>query len=199
MNNEGIRNFVRVNASNGKVGDILFTTMYRQSGWEGTPRGPAGHISYASPTTGQKRRRQHTAINQAVDQVKYDLQENPLEEGEQLNLIGYSYGSVLQAQTALRLADEGTYIDNLILIGSPIESDSDLYKELSENENIGNVLRINIEGDFLSDPEDIIQYLKGAIQNSSDDGEHFDLARPGKEVDKAIQIVAEWLRENGVK
>ena len=50
--------------------------------------------------------------------------------GEQLNLMGYSYGSVMQARVVLALADAGHIIDNVILVGSPIPSDSPLYKAL---------------------------------------------------------------------
>lgn len=40
--------------------------------------------------------------------------------GAQFNLIGYSYGSSLAAQTALAYARRGVVVDHLILIGSPI-------------------------------------------------------------------------------
>ena len=144
------------------------------------------------------RRNNHRSIKSAVDQVKSNLSANPLAEGEQLNLAGYSYGSVLQAQTALRLADEGTFVDNLILIGSPISDDSDLFKELSGNENIGNIIRVDIKGDLLSNPADALEFVQGAFQNSSDGGTHFDLARPGSDVNRAIQVVTDWLKKQGV-
>jgi hypothetical protein len=83
--------------------------------------------------------------------------------------------------------------------GSPIPDGSDLFNELSNNKNIGNVIRLDIEGDLLSNPDGILEFLEGAFQNSSDDGPHFDLARPGSDVDRAIQVVTDWLKENGVK
>ncbi len=191
----GIRGFTRLNASTGKSGDIAFTSMFRNTG---------GYF-YNDELSGAMNegpsyfRHNHRSINTALDQIQSDLENNPLEDGEQFNLAGYSYGSVLQAQVALKLADKGTYIDNLILIGSPISDESDLFKELSNNDNIGNILRVDIEGDLLSNPNDVLEYLQGAFQNSSDDGPHFDLARPGKEVDQNIQKIINWLKENGVE
>ena len=41
--------------------------------------------------------------------------------------------------------------------------------------------------------------LQGAKQNSGDDGPHFDLARPGEEANNAIQVVIEWLKQQGVE
>ncbi|WP_417531313.1 type VI secretion system PAAR protein [Marinobacter lipolyticus] len=38
----------------------------------------------------------------------------------QFNLIGYSYGSVVAAQLAAKYARQGTVVDHLVLIGSPI-------------------------------------------------------------------------------
>ena len=122
-----------------------------------------------------------------------------LKEGEQFNLAGYSYGSVLQAQIALKLAKSGQVIDNLILIGSPISSDSELFKELSGNKNIKKILRYDLEGDKLSNPKDVFDFIMGGVENRKDSGHHFDAARPGKESDKVIQTIVEWLKQQGVK
>ena len=195
FNQAGVRGFTRINASTGKIGDVAFTSMFRNS----TGYSSGDEFSGAENEEPTTIRNNHTSISSAVEQIESNLAENPLEEGEQFNLAGYSFGSVLQAQVALKLADKGTYIDNLILIGSPISDDSDLFKELSNNENIGNILRVDIEGDLLSNPQDILEYLGGAKQNSSDDGPHFDLARPGQEVDKNIQKVIDWLKKQGVE
>ncbi len=71
-------------------------------------------------------------------------------EGGQRNLVGYSYGSTIAAQAALRMANSGTVVDNLILVGSPIANDSPLYKALTSNSNIKNVTRIDIANDPFS-------------------------------------------------
>ena len=200
MTSAGIRNFVRVNASNGKMGDVFFTNGYRSSGTynEYNLRKEPGGGMYRE-YTGRELLENHNAIGRAVKQVKSNIKENPLEEGEQFNLAGYSYGSVLQAHVALNLANDGQYIDNLILIGSPISDDSKLMRQLKGNKNIGNVLRVDIEGDMLSNPKDILEFIKGGKQNGSDKGPHFDLARPGEKANSLIQTVIQWLQDQGVK
>ena len=52
-----------------------------------------------------------------VDWIENDLDKNPLAEGEQLNIIGYSGGG----QIALNVAEKLSYqVDNVILIGAPV-------------------------------------------------------------------------------
>lgn len=56
-------------------------------------------------------------VNSTVDWIENDLAENPLAEGEQLNLIGYSGGG----QVALNVVEKLSYkVDNVILIGAPV-------------------------------------------------------------------------------
>lgn len=196
MTESGMKNFVRVNASGGKLYDVSFTGASRNSAYE-------TYTDYSTnpsnPGRFKSRLNSSPYIDKAVEQIEDNIANNPLEEGEQFNLVGYSYGSVLQSHVALRLANKGTYIDNLVLIGSPVSSDSDLFKSLKKNKNIGNVIRVDIEGDLLSDPQDVYDFLKGGSQNSSDEGAHFDLARPGDDTNKAINVVIEWLKSQGVE
>lgn len=65
----------------------------------------------------------------------------------QFNLIGYSYGSLLAAQTANYYASQGHFVDHLVLIASPI--DDDFLAKLRGNSKIGLVSVINLtaEGD----------------------------------------------------
>ncbi|WP_211461986.1 thioesterase domain-containing protein [Collimonas silvisoli] len=60
----------------------------------------------------------------------------------QFNLIGYSYGSLLAAQTANFYANHGHIVDHLVLIGCPINSG--FLNSLVMNKNIKNVIRINL-------------------------------------------------------
>lgn len=60
----------------------------------------------------------------------------------QFNLIGYSYGSLLAAQTANFYAKRGHIVHNLVLIGSPI--DADFLKSLRSNPNIKQVVVIDL-------------------------------------------------------
>lgn len=61
-----------------------------------------------------------------VELIKSDLKNHPKDFEFQLNLAGYSYGSVLLANVALVPSDDGIIIDNLVLIGSPISDKSEL-------------------------------------------------------------------------
>jgi RHS repeat-associated protein len=80
-------------------------------------------------------------ITKSVNDVKANRK-----EGSQLNLCGYSFGSVLMAQTALKLADENIKVDKLILIGTPINTNSELYKTLSKYKQEGKIGNIIITG-----------------------------------------------------
>ena len=64
---------------------------------------------------------------------------------DQYNLMGYSYGSVLAAQQALTDAGNGVKVDNLVLIGPPINQD--LMDAVQSSPNIANVIVKNISGD----------------------------------------------------
>ncbi|MBB6274373.1 pimeloyl-ACP methyl ester carboxylesterase [Pedobacter cryoconitis] len=194
--NHGINDFRRVNMSNGKMGDVNFTAQYRNSAYTNKDVFMNGEVidSRREPV-------QNKTINKTVAAYQEDLKKSPLKEGEQFNLAGYSYGSVLQAQVALKLANSGQVIDNLILIGSPIGDNSDLYKELSGNKNIKNILRYDLKGDALSNPQDVYDFLNGARQGivEGNDAHHFDAARPGAAANKLIDTIVQWLKDKGVK
>lgn len=68
---------------------------------------------------------------------------------EQFNLIGYSYGSLLAAQTANYYAKQGHQVDHLVIIGSPI--DSDFLFRLRAYRNIKKVVVIDLrdKGDHI--------------------------------------------------
>ena len=131
-------------------------------------------------------------INKAVDQIVADFHKRPLASADKLVLIGYSYGSVIQSHVALKLHRMGYRVANLVLVGSPIPSTSQLYQALIK---ITQVERVNIPGDKLSNPTSDIQYFEGGQQNSSDDGPHFDLARPGAAADRRIQATARKIED----
>jgi pimeloyl-ACP methyl ester carboxylesterase len=65
--------------------------------------------------------------------------------GDPYNLMGYSYGATLAAQQALYDAKAGIKVDNLVLLGAPINAD--LLKAVQSNPNIGNVITKNINWD----------------------------------------------------
>lgn len=190
-----INGFFRIDASGGKAKDIAFTTAYRTFSSLGKSLTPNsnGKLEY------KIKRRAHVQITKAVELIKSDLKKHSNDSNFQINLAGYSYGSVLLANVALVLSDEGITIDNLILIGSPISDKSELYNALNSNENICKVVRHDIKNDSLSNPQSTEEYFEGGLDNSSDDGHHFDLARPGEEADKKILNLALQLKKMGVK
>jgi pimeloyl-ACP methyl ester carboxylesterase len=190
----GISGFTRIDASGGKIGDVAFTASYRNFSYVGQEL-----VKTDCGFELQLKRRYHVQIEKSLNDIMTDLAIHPLKNGEQLNLAGYSYGSVLQAQVALRLADKGIKVDNLILIGSPISDKSELYHALVTNANISKVIRHDIPNDMLSNPQSESQFTMGGWQNSSDSGPHFDLARPGKEADEKIKKLSIKLKKEGVK
>jgi RHS repeat-associated protein len=70
----------------------------------------------------------------------------------QYNLVGYSFGAVQAAQQALSDSARGSKVDNLVLIGAPINND--LLEAVSNNLNINAVHLINLvqQGDPISPP-----------------------------------------------
>jgi pimeloyl-ACP methyl ester carboxylesterase len=63
------------------------------------------------------------------------MESNP---SSQFNMIGYSYGSLLAAQTAYFYASNGHVVDHLALVGSPI--DEEFLAELRRQKNIKKVI-----------------------------------------------------------
>jgi hypothetical protein len=63
-------------------------------------------------------------------------------KGEQLNFIGYSHGSIVAAHSALAIAEGGHKVDNVVLIGAPVNQD--LIDVLNNNKNIDNVIVKNL-------------------------------------------------------
>jgi len=62
---------------------------------------------------------------------------------QQFNLIGYSYGSLLAAQTANFYAKQGHVVDHLVLIGAPI--DVDFLSKLRMRKNIKRVVVVDLK------------------------------------------------------
>jgi RHS repeat-associated protein len=204
----GISNFTPLSASHDNtrnirsglgtpINDILFTSLYASNSYEVTNPKSDFEIPQIRPI-------QDEQVEKAYNDVVKNISSNPLNADEQLNLIGYSYGSVLQAHLALKLSKSGYKVDNLILVGSPISDSSELFKTLSSDKNIGKVLRIDIKNDKLSNPKDILTYLSGGYQNkdsnNTGEGPHFDFARPDNSTYERIKsVVVEWLKQQGVK
>lgn len=129
-----------------------------------------------------------------------------MSQGEQFNLIGYSYGSLLAAQTANFYAKQGVLINNLVLIGSPI--DNDFLLKLKSNPKIGKVVVINLTnvGDHiyagipqieLSNP---LKLKKLATDMLEDKGNgHFYFAHMVPDLPRRLELLAQLIHQQGVR
>lgn len=113
------------------------------------------------------------------------IQQTPPTRG-QFNLIGYSWGSVIAARSAIFYARTGVNIDNLVLIGAPI-NDS-LLKAVKYNSHIKNLIVMNLGqlGDpvyaGISDIDLAMAALRLAVQMDAGRGDgHFYYALEGEE------------------
>jgi Thioesterase domain len=86
----------------------------------------------------------------------------------QFNLIGYSYGSLLAAQTANFYAKNGHVVDHLVLIGSPI--DAKFLAVLKSRKNIKKVIVIDLKsvGDPLYAGMTHLELLSATLQLGAD-------------------------------
>lgn len=94
-------NFYRVNATRGTNEDLSFTANYRHTGYENMsnsmyPSGMGGFGTTSYNTYNNETKPvQDDMIDATVSMYQGHLKNNPLQEGEQFNMAGYSYGSVL--------------------------------------------------------------------------------------------------------
>jgi RHS repeat-associated protein len=131
-----------------------------------------------------------------VNVVTNDMKAGFIKSGEQTNFVGYSFGSVVVAHTALELAQRGVTIDNVVLIGSTISTDSELYKALTASDKIKRVIRVDIPNDGFSNARDIGGAIIEALAKGNDIN-HFLYARP--ENDSQRQELAKDLHNQGVR
>ncbi len=207
FNTAGIQNTVQIAAHGSKSEDVNFTLgeNSKQSADKITTTVQSGYVSMGIAGgfyTNSETVKVPTdwRITKAVGDIKADLKKNPLAKGEQFNLSGYSTGSVTMAQAALQLANEGQVIDNLVLIGSPIAEDSQLWKDLQANKNIKKIIRKDIEGDDVKNINKGGSKLK-ALWNFLTKGEghpHFKYAF-GKDAKKNSDALGKELHDKGVK
>jgi Alpha/beta hydrolase len=102
------------------------------------------------------------------DDEAWTIESGMDQPAEQFNLIGYSYGSLLAAQTANYYAKKGHKIDNLVLIGSPI--DKEFLFILRAYRNIGKVTVIDLrdKGDHIYAGMPLTELAAGVPQLGND-------------------------------
>ena len=124
----------------------------------------------------------------------------------QFNLMGYSYGSLLAAQTANYYAKQGFTIDHLVLIGSPI--DDGFLTKLRANPKIKQVVVINLtaEGDdiYAGIPQPLLltpRFMEKIASNMlAGKGEgHFYYGHRVPDLDARLKTLAEYIASKGVR
>lgn len=124
--------------------------------------------------------------------------------GEQLNLIGYSWGAAISAQAALSVAASGQRVDNVVLIGAPVTQG--LLDALRTNPNIGAVHTIDLtaQGDPIHAGMSNLELLSsiprlGYQFGSGEASGHFYYAGTGTVGDERRQDLANGIRASGLK
>ena len=120
----------------------------------------------------------------------------------QLNFVGYSNGAVLVAQTALAFAYSGYKVDNVVLLGAPVNND--LLKGLALHPNVGQVTVLNLSefGDPIRAGMSDTQILKAVPTLNSQMGSHtghFVYSQPGPLGDLRRNYLGALLYRNGVR
>jgi len=121
---------------------------------------------------------------------------------KQFNLIGYSYGSLIAAQLAVKYARHGSIVNHLVLIGSPISEH--FLNTLKSLKTIKKVIVINLDkhGDPIFAGMEISELVSSSIklinQSGKTDG-HFHYAKEGIKGDKRRKELADKLYELGLR
>lgn len=125
-------------------------------------------------------------------------------DAPQFNLIGYSYGSLLAAQTANYYANQGHTVDHLVLIGSPI--DGTFLDMLRKHRHIHKVVVIDLteHGDpihaGMSQLSLVSAAPKLASQMAAGNGEgHFYYAHMVPDLPRRLQKLAARVADEGVR
>lgn len=121
---------------------------------------------------------------------------------KQFNLIGYSYGSLIASQLAVKYARSGSSVDHLVLIGSPISEN--FLKIVQGMKTIKKVVVINLNkhGDPIFAGMESSELALSAFslreQMKTSSG-HFYYAEKGDAGDKRRKDLAEELYKLGLR
>jgi len=121
---------------------------------------------------------------------------------KQFNLIGYSYGSLIAAQLAVKYARYGSVVNHLVLIGSPI---SEKFLEIVKGmRTIRKVIVINLDkqGDPIFAGMDTLDLITNSLelrQQMIENKGHFYYAKDDSTGDKRRKELAEELYKQGLR
>ncbi len=121
---------------------------------------------------------------------------------KQFNLVGYSYGSLIAAQLAVKYAQQGSTINHLVLIASPISEH--FLNIVKSTKRIKKVFVINL--DKYGDPvyagmktsELVFSVFKLIDQEKKQEG-HFYYTKEGIEGDKRRVVLANDIYKLGLR
>ena len=121
---------------------------------------------------------------------------------KQFNLIGYSYGSLIAAQLAVKYARHGSIVNHLVLIGSPISKS--FLKIVQGMKTIKKVIIINLDehGDPIfagMDASDLALSVITLREQMKTSNGHFYYAEKGSIGDKRRKDLAEELFKMGLR
>jgi RHS repeat-associated protein len=146
-----------------------------------------------------------------LNQSWKDNHSSSKETNKQFNVCGYSFGSVVGAQATIMLMmnNPDARIDNLILIGSPIDLDGQLYKELEKCKSqgrIGSIQYIYSPGDEVVGAAGLDFKERKRIWNdvmidaaTGQDNPHIYFGDDSKVGEETRQCMAEEINENCVE
>ncbi|WP_369958361.1 alpha/beta fold hydrolase [Pseudomonas benzenivorans] len=135
------------------------------------------------------------------------ISRNPPPTG-QFNLVGYSFGSLVAAQSALYYADKGQKIDHLVLIGAPISQE--MLSETKSHPLIKDVIVIDLKehGDpiyagmplssLVGDVPDLVYQMAESEKRQQGTG-HFYYGIDGPSGDERRLSLARSLYEKGLR
>ncbi|HEX3888702.1 MAG TPA: hypothetical protein VHW05_14490 [Phenylobacterium sp.] len=123
---------------------------------------------------------------------------------EQYNLGGYSYGAAAQAANAYAIAQNGGKVDNLVLLGAPINQD--LYDAVKQHPNIKNVITLDLgaHGDPIHAGMSDLDFVKavptliGQVSDPAGVG-HFYYSKGGSVGDARRGQLAQTLVDDGLR
>jgi hypothetical protein len=130
-----------------------------------------------------------------------EVDEKMPEDG-QFNFIGYSWGSVIAARTALAYANKGIKVHHLVLLASPINYS--LLQAVQNNKNIESVIIINLTE--LGDPiyagmtdKEILNAAPSLMPQMNNGTGHFYYSDESKEGSLRRQKLAKKIQGEGLK
>ncbi len=121
---------------------------------------------------------------------------------KQFNLIGYSYGSLIAAQLAVKYARKGSIVNHLVLIGSPISTHFlNIVRTMNTIKKV-TIINLDKQGDPIYAGMETSELISNSIklidQMEKSEG-HFYYAKKDSTGDQRRKDLAEYLYKIGLR